>query len=388
MVKDTFFFVLMIRLPFSLENHQNHSFSISQKARLGLFRHDYMLHEATDNKILQLVELNTISCSLSVLSPTVARLHRFLAFKYPSKYPYSYEQVLDTESDRETPRTMYEAWKLYNRPNSVILFIVLANERNISEHKDIEYALAERKVRVIRKTFTQVHEEGKLASDGALLIGDHEIAVVYFRTGYMPDQYASQKEWDARLMIERSLAIKTPSVDYQLIGLKKIQQVLSLPGTLERFLPDEPEKVQRLRSSFTGNYELGQEDSDILKEIRKRPQDFVMKPQREGGGNNFYGEEIIKQLDKIKPEERKIYVVMDKIVPKPRSTYFHHNDEISIQEETISEVGTFANFLSDGEKILINQYGGYAVKTKSIKNSEGGVLAGFAAVDSLCLVDE
>lgn len=42
------------------------------------------------------------------------------------------------------------------------------------------------------------------------------------------------KEWSARLKIERSYAIKCPTIAYQLIGLKKIQQVLAEPKVLER----------------------------------------------------------------------------------------------------------------------------------------------------------
>jgi glutathione synthase len=35
-----------------------------------------------------------------------------------------------------------------------------------------------------------------------------EVSVVYFRAGYGPDDYPSNREWAARLAIERSLAIK------------------------------------------------------------------------------------------------------------------------------------------------------------------------------------
>lgn len=85
----------------------------------------------------------------------------------------------------------------------------------------------------------------------------HEVAVVYFRCGYAPDQYSSADgcEWDARLMIERSKAIKCPSISYHLAGTKKVQQVLAEPGFLERIF-DEAEKVAKLRSVFTGLYSL------------------------------------------------------------------------------------------------------------------------------------
>jgi hypothetical protein len=59
-----------------------------------------------------------------------------------------------------------------------------------------------------------------------------QIAVIYYRCGYHPDQYPSEREWDARLMMERSLAIKSPSIQYHLAGTKKVQQELANPGTV------------------------------------------------------------------------------------------------------------------------------------------------------------
>jgi hypothetical protein len=57
-----------------------------------------------------------------------------------------------------------------------------------------------------------------------------QVAVIYFRCGYHPDQYPSEREWEARLMMERSLAIKSPSIQYHLAGTKKVQQELARPG--------------------------------------------------------------------------------------------------------------------------------------------------------------
>lgn len=81
--------------------------------------------------------------------------------------------------------------------------------------------------------------------------------MIYFRCGYAPDQYMSADgcEWDARLMMERSKAIKCPSISYHLAGTKKVQQVLADPGNLERIF-DDPDKVARLRDVFTGLYSL------------------------------------------------------------------------------------------------------------------------------------
>lgn len=59
---------------------------------------------------------------------------------------------------------------------------------------------------------------------------DTVITVVYFRAGYEPGHYPSEKEWDARYLIEKSGAIKCPSIHYHLAGTKKVQQALAKPG--------------------------------------------------------------------------------------------------------------------------------------------------------------
>ena len=42
------------------------------------------------------------------------------------------------------------------------------------------------------------------------------------------------QEWKVHLLLEMSSAICIPSIDHQLVGLKKVQQLLAAPGTLER----------------------------------------------------------------------------------------------------------------------------------------------------------
>ena len=52
-------------------------------------------------------------------------------------------------------------------------------------------------------------------------------------------------------MIERSLAIKSPSIHYHLAGTKKVQQALACPGALERYFDDKT-KIDQIRGIFTG----------------------------------------------------------------------------------------------------------------------------------------
>ena len=56
-------------------------------------------------------------------------------------------------------------------------------------------------------------------------------------------------------MMERSLAIKSPSIHYHLAGTKKVQQQLAVNGVLEKYFDDETE-IEKIRGIFTGLYSL------------------------------------------------------------------------------------------------------------------------------------
>ena len=58
----------------------------------------------------------------------------------------------------------------------------------------------------------------------------HHVSVFYLRAGYSPDDYPTDNEWTGRQKMESSNAVSCPSVAYQLVGAKKIQQDLAAPG--------------------------------------------------------------------------------------------------------------------------------------------------------------
>lgn len=64
------------------------------------------------------------------------------------------------------------------------------------------------------------------------------------------------QNWEARLLLERSRAVKCPDIATQLAGTKKVQQELSRPGMLEKLLPAHPEAIARIRATFAGLYSL------------------------------------------------------------------------------------------------------------------------------------
>ena len=62
--------------------------------------------------------------------------------------------------------------------------------------------------------------------------------------------HSFEKHWQARYDIERSLAIKCPTLTYVLAGTKRVQQVLARPGVMEKWLTDE--ECSKIRKTFIG----------------------------------------------------------------------------------------------------------------------------------------
>jgi glutathione synthase len=73
-----------------------------------------------------------------------------------------------------------------------------------------------------------------------------EISVIYYRSSLTAFELSPGFGFMIRLHLERSTAVKCPSVLGQLAASKKVQLALSKPGVLERFLPtDQADKLRR-----------------------------------------------------------------------------------------------------------------------------------------------
>jgi glutathione synthase len=95
-------------------------------------------------------------------------------------------------------------------------------------------------------------------------------------------------------LVERSQAIKIPKLGYQLVGSKKFQQFLYETDTIEKFFANDQSVPDRLRETFVKQYSFGKEknNSDLIDMMKNNYENVILKPQREGGGNNIYGEDI------------------------------------------------------------------------------------------------
>jgi len=181
------------------------------------------------------------------------------------------------------------------------------------------------------------------------------------------------------------MAIKCPSVGYHLAGAKKVQQALAAQGAVERFLPANQAKL--LRSCFAGLWSLGADaDLAVLARAKAEPKLFVLKPQREGGGNNYFNDDVRKQLTAMSAEDLGAHILMERVFPKVQLTTLVREGHIT-HGMCLSELGIYSVFLGDGQNPpLLNQAAGHLLRTKMEGVDEGGVASGFACLDSPYLI--
>uniref|UniRef100_A0A8C9V7T6 Glutathione synthetase n=1 Tax=Scleropages formosus TaxID=113540 RepID=A0A8C9V7T6_SCLFO len=356
----------------------------AQSIALCLNRSDYMLDLRPDrNATLKQIEINTIAASFGGLASRTPDVHRHIL--KVAGLPEHSKRVLDNNPAAGLASALAKAWELYGSVKAVVMFLVEDIQRNIFDHRCIENELWKRNIPVIRRRFSDVFKTGLLDQDKKLFVDGKEVAIVYFRHGYMPDNYTEQS-WEVRLMMERSQAVKCPDIGTQLAGTKKVQQVLAQPGVLERFFPNEPEAVARIRATFAGLYtmDIGEEGDRTVAMALANPEKFVLKPQREGGGNNIYGEEICRVLQE--KSERVAYILMDKVNPQPSRNYLlRHGSPVKLAT-CLSELGIFGAHIRLGTDVVWNQCAGHLLRTKSAEYADGGVAVGVAVLDNPFLV--
>ncbi|XP_072168975.1 glutathione synthetase-like [Diadema setosum] len=363
----------------------------TKDVELGLFRTDYLLDTARGgpgNMELSMVEINTMAASLGGMATNMQLLHRFTLGLYGKQYDASC--LPGNESLQGFAQGMVKAVQLYGQPEAVIVFIVQADENNIIDQRQLEYAVREcdPRVKVIRRTLTDMGQRAELREDRRLFIDGMEVAVIYYRSGYVPTHFPSDTEWRAKLIGEQSRAAVCPSVSFHLAGTKKIQQELAKPGVLERFLEDEA-LANLIRTTFAEQCSLDQtpEGEEAAKRGIENPMKFVMKPQREGGGNNIYDDDVRTTLQKLAgSQERAAYILMARIMPPIHENYFLRNGVKTVLSNVVSELGIFGTLVSHGGEVVMNETSGHLLRTKDIGQNEGGVGAGASHVDSPFLV--
>lgn len=283
-----------------------------------------------------------------------------------------------------------------------VLFVVQGDERNVFDQRHLEYQVAKASpaIPLFRLAFADVLAHTSVADTSARQLVYHfprspskmfEVAVVYMRAGYGPGDYPDRRAWDARLQLERSAAIKCPTVLTQLAGTKKVQQVLATPSALSTFLRDDAPSTPELRRTFTNMYSMDTSDAGLEARAKALDPDlcraYVLKPQREGGGNNTYRGAIPGFLASVPEERWGSFILMELITPPPLSNLILRNGNVE-HGGVICELGVYGACLwnQDTGELLHNEEAGHLLRTKGDQSEEGGVAAGFGCMDSCCLV--
>ena len=140
------------------------------------------------------------------------------------------------------------------------------------------------------------------------------------------------------------------------------------------------------------------------------PEGFVLKPQREGGGNNYYGSAMVAALQRR--AGLGAFILMERIRPAVTAALFMRKGEVA-SSPALSELGVYSVYVRtpDG-RVLLNEAVGHLLRTKTADSDEarprgaaaplrageapcagssamsvvarrqGGVAAGFAVLDS------
>ena len=362
-----------------------------QPLRLGLFRSDYML-DAPTQRLLQ-VEINTICVGFAGFAPGVREWH---AYARGSGADLPENTCLEDLAD-----ALAAAHKAYLgvRPTPtgdhaprVLIVLQDMKERNPIDARRIELELWRRHhVRCLRATHQEVFDRGLVLpphEKRALVLDGVEVSVVYFRSGYTPTDYTKPEHWEARERLESSFAIKCPDVGFHLAGAKRIQQVLTEPGALERFVAD-PAECKQLRACFAGQWSAAPASlpRDVRQRALEKPHAFVLKPQREGGGNNIYGDAVREALESMSPPELSAHVLMELISPAPQRGLLLRHGHAPVFAPVVAELGVFSAILTSGAtEILLDKPAGHLLRTKIHGVDEGGVSAGVGFLDSPLLV--
>ncbi|GAA6016177.1 hypothetical protein JCM11491_003758 [Sporobolomyces phaffii] len=408
---------------------------IKQPLSLGIFRSDYLIHApptaaGPEDWTLKQVEFNTISSSFGALSTRVSQLHRFLieSKEYPSSHPYLSDpsRLPENKALEGIAKGLVDAHFAYeNHENAVVMMVIQDGERNAFDQRLLQWHVTQtHKVPLIRIPFSELRTTLSLSpASGALVYtppnspaSPLEISLVYYRTAYSPNDYYTRAEWQTRLLIERSLAIKCPSVAMQLGGCKKVQQVLSAPAELDRFFPSTPtdattttttttpgREADELRKSFVGLWGM-EPGSEGERRARLESEKYVLKPQREGGGNNIYRSDIGPFLDELERSDRgkapgeakgqEGYILMELIEPPTGmdQVLVKAGEDEARRADVVSELGIYGVVLlkedleRGGCEVVKNETVGHLLRTKGRESDEGGVAVGFSVLDSPVLI--
>ena len=336
------------------------------------------------------IEYNTIATSLGSIEDGVSKSLTEISKQLNLGWHLGASQIYETNNTQMYADGLLETFRAYGNPDAVIFAIVATEEVNLYDIGAHEAYLAAQGVKVFKVTFEELIDCHSYDADtGKVSLYGREGAVFYLRHGYQPAHY-NEEIWEMRSRLECSKAIVIPSVNSHLIGSKFLQGVLNKKAEILRFGFTDQEADSLLENFATikvlEDFPNGTKEEMIsfMEKSATGADNFVLKPQSEGGGNNHYGEEVLEKIKEFDTETLKSYILMERIWPGVATGIFFDGADISL-DQVISEFGVYSWFLGDDEKICKEGSGDILLRSKLKDTTEGGVNTGYSYIDSVLL---
>ena len=112
---------------------------------------------------------------------------------------------------------------------------------------------------------------------------------------------------------------------------------------------------------------------------------FVLKPSREGGGNNYFDAEIGEFIEKTTEDELSSFILMERIIPVEEIGMYTEAGSIKIAP-VVHEFGIYCSGVwnPDGEMVH-KEVGDYFVRGKKMEDNEGPIVEGVGFYNSFTL---
>ncbi|KAL0234601.1 hypothetical protein PCE1_001637 [Barthelona sp. PCE] len=369
-------------------------------------RCDYMIDSETNFPLL--IEINMVSVGCTHLAPTVQRLHKFT-----HRYQEELKPIINRADDNWVS-AMNSLMLKYDNPDASLLMICLDGELNQFDQYLMMTDLYEKHgIKPLRCTRSQISEI-TFDEENRVFFRGNEIGIIYWRTFYNHHQ-TTPEFWDLRRKLEKSKAYCVPTAAAQLIGSKYMQATLSNPDIVRKYLSCyTEEEIQEVASSLghgishTVTPEFTQHKD--MKNFVMYPERWVLKPQGEGGSNNFFGMdgivrlgltdlheslkadptlEIAEELRNRFADDWNQFVLMKWIKPTVFDAEFLIGDKLTHYEDAIFELGIFnTTFVPhSSDESIITRSDGYLLRTKRKDDREGGMAVGISMLDSLAIAE-
>ena len=339
-----------------------------QTAKLCYSRNDFFLDESGDFKQ---VEPNMWAVGCGAFFDNHKKILSQIETQFGNSIP-SFARV------PELPTTipcftegLEAAWRYYSKPEAIIVLVTQKHE-NVFDQFAPAQALASKGITYIRYSLDDLVSLLEVdPNTGIATVLGKEVGVFFYRDGFLPDFY-NEKTWIVREQIELSRAIKAPNIFYQLANTKYMQHLMSKPEIWLRFGYSQAEyEVQS--KTFSPSFCVSDFDSkESLEDYILQHggwKEWVLKPQRDGGCNNFFGEEIKPFFLKSTFEELKPFILHKKIHVVSRTGIFT-NWKSTYVRELDDELGLYHYILSDNDKKISEKEGGISDKAKVHQHNE------------------